>query len=403
MMRPLLCAGILFLARLPMQPADKSEPNTLTPKEAAEGWVLLFDGKTTFGWNIEGAAKISGETLRLGGEKETTADFTTAFGDFELQFEYQASEVAQATFQQPESKRKFTIDVSASGRSAGKGWYRNITKAKYDAAKLVWSTTTEVYGPSGQGEARIKAENFAGDPLHALQPGFDVRPGGSLVLRNVKVKPLGLKPIFNGKDLTGWHEFPAKKSKFSVTPEGWINIKNGPGDLQTDGQWGDFVLQIDCFSNGKNLNSGVFFRCRPNEYQNGYEAQIHNGFLPEPGRDYTLEEYDPKTHELKVKKKVKYTATDYGTGAIYRRQPARFQVARDREWFTMTVNAHGNHFGVWVNGRQVTDWTDNRPPSDNARNGFRKAKGPISLQGHDPTTDLNFRNIRIAGLSDGKE
>jgi hypothetical protein len=51
-----------------------------------------------------------------------------------------------------------------------------------------------------------------------------------------------------------------------------------------------------------------------------------------------------------------------------------------------------------VNGFPVTDWTDNRPIHDNARNGCRLEKGPISLQGHDPTTDLNFRNIRIAEL-----
>jgi hypothetical protein len=35
---------------------------------------------------------------------------------------------------------------------------------------------------------------------------------------------------------------------------------------------------------------------------------------------------------------------------------------------------------------------------DNARNGCKLEKGPISLQGHDPTTDLSFRNIRIAEL-----
>jgi hypothetical protein len=64
----------------------------------------------------------------------------------------------------------------------------------------------------------------------------------------------------------------------------------------------------------------------------------------------------------------------------------------------MTVVAHGNHFATWVNGIQVTDWTDNRPPSDNARTGYRAAAGHISLQGHDPTTDLSFRNFRIAEL-----
>jgi hypothetical protein len=48
---------------------------------------------------------------------------------------------------------------------------------------------------------------------------------------------------------------------------------------------------------------------------------------------------------------------------------------------------------------QVVDWIDNRPENDNARNGCKLAKGNVSLQGHDPTTDLSFRNIRIAELA----
>ena len=65
----------------------------------------------------------------------------------------------------------------------------------------------------------------------------------------------------------------------------------------------------------------------------------------------------------------------------------------------MTVVAQGKHIATWVNGVQTVDWTDNRPLKDNARNGCRLEAGPISLQGHDPTTDLSFRNIRIADLS----
>jgi uncharacterized protein with LGFP repeats len=87
---------------------------------------------------------------------------------------------------------------------------------------------------------------------------------------------------------------------------------------------------------------------------------------------------------------------DFGTGGIYGFQPARKVVASDHEWFTKTIVANGRHMAVWVNGYQVSDWTDPRPPSDNPREGCRLKAGILSLQGHDPTTDLSFRNLRIA-------
>ncbi|HKB39864.1 MAG TPA: DUF1080 domain-containing protein, partial [Gemmataceae bacterium] len=215
-------------------------------------------------------------------------------------------------------------------------------------------------------------------------------------------RPLNTKPLFNGKTLDGWKKYEddkaRSKSEFGVTKEGWLSLKNGPGDLQTQGQWDDFILQLECKTNGERLNSGVFFRCLPGQYQMGYEAQIHNGFTDPPGKDYTLEVYDRQTHKLKEKRKQKYTAQDFGTGAIYRRQPARFQMAQDWEWFAMTVVAHGRHLATWVNGIQVVDWTDNRAEAANAREGCYLKKGPLSLQGHDRTTDLLFRNLRLAEL-----
>jgi hypothetical protein len=89
---------------------------------------------------------------------------------------------------------------------------------------------------------------------------------------------------------------------------------------------------------------------------------------------------------------------DYGTGAIYNRQAARRVESDDRVWFTKTIVAHGNHLAVWVNGIQVSDFTDTRPADRSARKGLKLDKGPLSLQGHDPTTDLSFRNLRIAEL-----
>jgi hypothetical protein len=209
---------------------------------------------------------------------------------------------------------------------------------------------------------------------------IEVAAGQTVTVRNAKAKPHGLEPLFNGKDLTGWKKFTGNpkqsKSEFSVTPAGDLALKDGPGDLQSEKEFDDFVLQLECKTNGKGLNSGVFFRCLPGQYQQGYEAQIQNAFK---GDDRTK-------------------PVDFGTGAIYRRVPARKVVSNDHEWFTMTVLARGPHIATWVNGYPVVNWTDERKPAENARNGLYTKKGPISIQGHDPTTDLLFRSIRIAEL-----
>ena len=39
-----------------------------------------------------------------------------------------------------------------------------------------------------------------------------------------------------------------------------------------------------------------------------------------------------------------------------------------------------------------------RPEIENPRNGLRLGPGHLSIQGHDPTTDLSFRNLRIGEL-----
>ncbi|MDH7568414.1 MAG: DUF1080 domain-containing protein [Armatimonadota bacterium] len=226
----------------------------------------------------------------------------------------------------------------------------------------------------GPGRVEHQGGDFAAPGPVTLT--FLVPAGSTLSLRNVRLRPLGLKSIFNGKDLTGWKEIPGHASKFTVTEKGELNIKNGNGDLQTEAQYDDFVLQLEAIVNGDHLNSGVFFRCVPGEFWSGYESQIRNQW-----------EGDDRTRPV-----------DYGTGGLYNRQKARKVVSNDREWFTKTIVARGNHISIWVNGYQTVDFTDTAPPSDNARRGSKTSKGPISLQGHDPTTDLSFRNIRIAEI-----
>lgn len=354
----------LLLFSSPLVAQDNPKPAALTPKEIADGWILLFDGETTFGWKIEGDATVKDGKMLLRGAngKAASATLTTRFGAYDavvethgagfMDFQYDGAESGTGLTDQPT-----VLTIASRMRAKGSGINIEFTVG-----------ADRVY--------RAKVELKTSQPTKIR---FSTQPGGTLQVKSVKLKPIEMQPLFNGKDLSGWKVFDDPKraaTRFAVTSEGELSAKNGPGDLQTEKQYDDFVLQLDCKTNGKWLNSGVFFRCIPNQYQNGYEMQIQNGFT---GDDRTK-------------------PVDFGTGAIYRRVPARKVVSNDNEWFTMTLAADGPHIATWVNGYQTVDWTDERPANENPRQGYRAAKGHLSIQGHDPTTDLVFRNLRIAEL-----
>ena len=177
---------------------------------------------------------------------------------------------------------------------------------------------------------------------------------GKIEFRNIKLKPLGMKRLLNGRDLAGWKTFPDLASVFTVTREGWLNVKNGRGMLESAGQYADFTLQLECFVNGKGLNSGVFFRCIPGDIMNGYECQIHNGYL---GGDRTRPE-------------------DCGTGGFFRRQDARRVVADDFHLVLADAArrrpAHGR-LGQRLPGERLSDTRSERESPPRAAAGGRHA------------------------------
>src|SRR5690242_2747248 len=87
-MRHFLPALILLLAALPCHAQDEMpKPNTLTPKEIADGWILLFDGESTFGLKTEGEFRIENGILVIGGGKKVSNIKTFELSDYEIQFE----------------------------------------------------------------------------------------------------------------------------------------------------------------------------------------------------------------------------------------------------------------------------------------------------------------------------
>ncbi|MDR1485217.1 MAG: DUF1080 domain-containing protein [Planctomycetaceae bacterium] len=190
--------------------------------------------------------------------------------------------------------------------------------------------------------------------------------------RNIKIQPQGMKPIFDGKTLNGWTVKP--KANANVE-NGTIRLTGGSGSIESKEQYGNFVLQLE-YKTDKPVNSGVFFRCIPGELMNGYECQIFNN---PPKEDYK-----------------KFIGTD--TGGIFRRQVGRNVNPQDGKWNYLTIFARGAQISTWVNGIQTADWIDEREPDPNPRKGRRTETGTIQFQGHDPETNILFRNIRIGIL-----
>lgn len=378
------CARLLITALLAASSLPAGAQNRLDVTEITSGWILLFDGASAYGWAPRGTAQwaVQNGELVPSGDAGMLAT-TSEFADFELQAEVWIDKSANSGlfFRAPlageiTQETAYEANIFDSHRLWPTGSINGVSRArslvpsvgKWTRFHIVANGPNLTVSVDGKQVVETRNSRYRRGVI-ALQ----YNGAGEVRFRNVKLKPLGLTDIFNGKNLEGWKVLPGQKSIFSVTPEGWLNVKDGSGDLQSESAWGDFVLQLDIISNGTHLNSGIFFRSVPGQKWLGYESQIRN-------------EWQDGDREK---------PRDYGTGGLYNRLPARRVISNDREWFTKTIVATGYHIAIWINGYLVSDFEDTRPKDEtNARNGARKAPGSFTIQGHDPTTDLSFRNIR---------
>ncbi|QDU81372.1 hypothetical protein Pla110_31130 [Polystyrenella longa] len=379
----------------------KDPPQVLTQEQIEEGWIALFDGKTLFGWesnnDLEWVVRDGLIQPDSDAKGISVLSTTSLFTDYELICEFKAAEggnsgVFLRTSADPPNPTDecYELNICDSHDSFKTGGLvGRIEPLELVSNEGEWQTF-HVIAKGNHLEAELdgtKVLDYTDDSENPLMTGrIGLQKNKSLIqFRKIILKPLDMTPLFSGESLDGWQVVPGSDSSFEIE-EGTIAVKGGDdsgrGFLETEQTWGDFLLQLDVKTNGEALNSGIFFRAEKGTAEapsNGYEMQIQNGF----------------------KEEDRTQPADHGTGAIFRRNFARWINANDHEWFKMTLNASGPHLAVWVNGLQVTDWMDTRPEDPNPRKGLRTEAGHISIQGHDPTTDLNFKAIEIQSLQPG--
>lgn len=180
-----------------------------------------------------------------------------------------------------------------------------------------------------------------------------------------------LKPIFNGTDLTGW---------WVPNPNPFWRVENGVliGEnneslqghvLYTEQVYTNFVIELDARWTGE-IDSGVMMR-EP-------EIQVQLGISRSLKRDMTGAFYLAR-HPINPN--VGYPEAGHAKGVE--------KIFKADDWNTFRIEAKGDTFTVWLNGKQISQYTDAR---------YSKP-APIGLQVHPGLKmKVEFRNLRTAAL-----
>ena len=401
-MKKLLC---LLLVAAAVAAAD----NSVSKPEADDGWILLFDGDSLFGWTPQagGHWAATGGVLAAAGDGGYLQS-NSAFSDFQFQLSYRSTAA--------DGDCSVFLRAATEGDPAETGYQLPLgdTRSEWPTGSIVEHFKAEAVHPALNQwhtlDATLSAEHITikldgrqvadGKNTRARAGVIDLgcRKAGKVQFRDLKLKPLAGKLLFNGTDLSGWKPVGApppkkpgklkklvggggkpKDAQWSVAT-GAVHGQGGIGQLESAAMYDDFVLQlsprVNSHSKGDHPKTGIFFRGDAGQLFTGYEVSVMNEF----------------------KGGNRNQALGDSTGGIKGLQPPRKVLGDDNQYSTMTIAAHGRHIQVWVDGYPVTYFYDTRAEGTSPAKAARTAAGTISLQSPDEKANLDFRNIRVNQL-----
>ena len=190
----------------------------------------------------------------------------------------------------------------------------------------------------------------------------------ALLIASTALAAEGFRPLFNGKDLTGWKlRNPSGTPSWSVN-DGILVNEVSPGkhgtDLVSEEKFRDFALRYE-YKIPKGANSGVYLRGR-------YEIQV-------------LDDYE------------RGKPSKGGNAALYNTAPvAKFASKPAGEWQTCKATIKGDKVTVILNGEKVHDSVTVEKPTGGELDRNVDQPGPIMLQGDHGS--ISFRKIEIKEL-----
>jgi hypothetical protein len=175
-----------------------------------------------------------------------------------------------------------------------------------------------------------------------------------------------LKPIFNGKDLSGW-EVPDGNDEagWYKAVEGVLKIQSGSKKkgsiLWSKKKYRNFVMEFEFRMGEGRVDSGMHVRTKD---------QIQIGISGSLNRDMTCSPYIPGKGYPVEAKNIK-------------------KLLKPKDWNTMRIQAIGKEYTVWLQGEKVMTYK-----SDSAID-----EGPIGIQLHGGRNmAIDYRKLKLAEL-----
>ncbi len=355
----------------------------LPDREAAEGWIRLFDGHTLYGWEIAGNAnwRIEDQTLTADAGDVSLLCTSIPWTDYELSVQFKArSDTNSGVFLRTPLKVSdpatecYEVNIAPDDNPFPTASVVGRKKVPVDQVFDQWRTMVmrlqgDQLTVTLDGEVVCELTDPA--PVATGRIGLQ-KNSGRIEFRDVKLRPLGLQSLL-GDGLDGWETYEEMPGEFKRTDDGSLRVVGGKTQLETEDRFGDFNLLAEYKMDDVKSNSGIFFRCIPGDEMMGYECQVSN----------EMNDGNP------------LSPADCGAGGIFRRQDARIIAGEPGKFNTILLATRGPRFTSWVNGIQVTDVFDDRDPDPNPRRGLRLEPGTIMIQGHDATTDAIYKQFKI--------
>lgn len=381
-------------------------PNTLTEKEKADGWVLLFDGQSLNGWRDYQGTEVTGpwkvvdgllEAQGTGADASGYLTTTDQYENFELTFNWKISEggnggVLYHVLERPQYEVPYVtgpeyqiIDDEGFPEKLEDWQMAGADYAMYPAdpskKKLKpvgeWNSSRIVFDNGHvehwlNGAKVVEFEAWSKDWFDRKMAGkwadareYGLTRKGHIVLqdhgakawyKDMKIKELPRKPeknveLFNGKDLTGWDLYGTEKW---YVDNGEMICESGPdgeyGYLATHKYYNNFDFSVD-FLQEANGNSGIFFRSFVED-----KAKVSG---------WQVEVAPPGNNSGGIYE-------SYGRGWIHKIPEGKGDVNMG-EWNTMRIKLEGDHVQTWLNGELMTDMKDDL---------IGQSQGRIALQIH---------------------